>query len=152
LRPIWSKHGFALSFNTDPANVPPEYVRVMCDVSHRGGHTRHYQIDIPADGKGAKGGDVMTKTHAMGSGVSYGMRYLLKMIFNVAVGEGDDDGVAAGNTRANGGNDKISPEQLQELINLADDVGADKAKFCAYFKVESLADIPMRRLQQAKDA
>ena len=34
----------------------------------------------------------MTKTHAMGAGMSYGMRYLLKMIFNVAVGEDDTDG------------------------------------------------------------
>ena len=47
---------------------------------------------MPADGKGAKGGDVMTKTHATGAAVSYGMRYLLKMIFNVAVGEDDTDG------------------------------------------------------------
>ena len=37
----------------------------------------------------------MTKTHAFGSGTSYGMRYLLKMIFNIAIGEEDDDGNAA---------------------------------------------------------
>jgi hypothetical protein len=37
----------------------------------------------------------MTKTHAMGSGVSYGMRYLLRMIFNLAI-DYDDDGNAAG--------------------------------------------------------
>lgn len=37
----------------------------------------------------------MTKTHAMGSGVSYGMRYLLRMIFNLAIDQ-DDDGNAAG--------------------------------------------------------
>jgi hypothetical protein len=34
----------------------------------------------------------MTKTHAAGAAMSYGMRYLLKMIFNVAVGEDDRDG------------------------------------------------------------
>jgi hypothetical protein len=49
---------------------------------------------MPADGKGAKGGDVMTKTHATGAAMSYGMRYLLKMIFNVAIGEDDKDGNA----------------------------------------------------------
>ena len=32
------------------------------------------------------------KTHAVGAGMSYGMRYLLKMIFNIAIGEDDDDG------------------------------------------------------------
>lgn len=95
LRPIYSEDGFSLSFDTgDP---PAELtVRVVCYVSHEAGHTRTYHADIPADGKGAKGGDVMTKTHATGSAMSYGMRYLLKMIFNVAIGENDDDGNSAG--------------------------------------------------------
>jgi hypothetical protein len=94
LRPIYTECGFSLSFDTGP-DAPPDHVRVICYVSHKAGHSRTYHADLPADGKGAKGGDVMTKTHAFGSGVSYGMRYLLKMIFNVAVGEEDDDGNAA---------------------------------------------------------
>lgn len=94
LRPIYVEAGFSLSFDTQES--PQEsYVRVVCHVSHKGGHTRKYTADMPADGKGAKGGDVMTKTHAAGSAMSYGMRYLLKMIFNVAIGEDDDDGNAA---------------------------------------------------------
>lgn len=91
LRPIYTNHGFALSFDTG-SDGPADHVRVVCHVSHRAGHTRTYHADMPSDGKGAKGGDVMTKTHAAGSAVSYGMRYLLKMIFNVAIGEEDDDG------------------------------------------------------------
>jgi ERF superfamily len=94
VRPIYAGHGFALSFNTADAQGP-EQARIVCDVSHVGGHTRRYHIDMPVDGKGARGGDVMTRTHAMGSGVSYGMRYLLRMIFNLAI-DYDDDGNAAG--------------------------------------------------------
>jgi len=92
LRPIYTRHGFALSFDTEP--MPPELqiTRIKCHVSHIEGHTRTYYQDVPADGKGAKGGDVMTKTHAVGSSDSYGMRYLLKMIFNIAIGEDDNDG------------------------------------------------------------
>ena len=93
LRPVYTKHGFALSFNTE-ATEKVEMVRVICYVTHKAGHTRTYSIDMPADGKGAKGGDVMTKTHATGAASSYGMRYLLKLIFNVAIGEGDTDGNA----------------------------------------------------------
>ena len=91
LRPIYTEHGFALSFDT---GEPPreDMVRMLCYVSHSAGHERTYHADMPADGKGAKGGDVMTKTHATGAAMSYGMRYLLKMIFNVAVGEDDVDG------------------------------------------------------------
>lgn len=96
LRPIYTGQGFSLSFNTEPIENP-DTQRIVCYVSHKDaelpvGHTRTYRIDMPADGKGAKGNDVMTKTHATGAAASYGMRYLLKMIFNVAVGETDDDG------------------------------------------------------------
>ncbi len=90
LRPIYTRHGFSISYTTDDS-PKEEHIRVLAYVS-RGGHTRTYRVDMPADGKGAKGGDVMTKTHAAGAAMSYGMRYLLKAIFNVAVGEEDNDG------------------------------------------------------------
>jgi len=91
LRPVYTAHGFSLSF--DEADSPkPDHVRVVCYVAHIGGHTRTYHRDMPADGKGSKGNDVMSKTHAAGAAGSYGARYLLKGIWNVAVGEEDDDG------------------------------------------------------------
>lgn len=93
-RPLYSKHGFALSFNTGDAPKADE-VRVLCMVSHRGGHRQEYKIDMPADGKGPQGASVMTRTHATGAAASYGQRYLLKLIFNLAVGDIDDDGNGA---------------------------------------------------------
>jgi ERF superfamily len=95
LRPIYLEHGFSLSFNTAESTVP-EMVPVLCYVAHKAGHSRTYRIDMPADGKGAKGGEVMTRTHATGSAVQYGMRYLLKAIFNIAIGLDDDGNAAAG--------------------------------------------------------
>ena len=90
IRPIYTEEGFALSFDTGTGEA--ETVNVLCHVFHRDGHSRTYSVTMPSDGKGAKGGDVMTKTHATGAAMSYGMRYLLKLIFNVAVGEDDRDG------------------------------------------------------------
>lgn len=90
LRPIYTEEGLTLSFDTDDC-PKADYVRAVCYVS-LGAYTRKYKVDMPADGKGAKGGDVMTKTHATGSAMSYGMRYLLKYIFNVAIGAEDTDG------------------------------------------------------------
>jgi hypothetical protein len=95
VRPIYSQHGFALSFNTGDSPNPNE-VRVLCTVSHRAGHRQDYKIDMPADGKGPQGAAVMTRTHATGAAASYGQRYLLKLIFNLAVGDVDDDGNGAG--------------------------------------------------------
>ncbi|MDP7337676.1 MAG: hypothetical protein QGI10_00110 [Vicinamibacterales bacterium] len=91
LRPHYNAHGFGLSFNTVDSPLD-QHVRVVCYVTHREGHSRTYQIDIPTDGKGPQGKDVMSKTHAVGAGVAYGCRYLLKAIWNVIVGEYDRDG------------------------------------------------------------
>jgi hypothetical protein len=91
LRPLYIAEGLALSYGTAEIDKP-ETVRVTCTVS-LGAYSRTEHIDMPADGKGAKGGDVMTKTHATGSAVMYGRRYLLNMIFNLT--QEDDDGNAA---------------------------------------------------------
>lgn len=90
LRPIYTRHGFSISLDTG-TGAPEGELRVLAYVGNSG-HTRTYTLDVPCDGKGAKGGDVMTKTHAKGAATTYGQRYLLKMIFNVAVGELDNDG------------------------------------------------------------
>lgn len=128
IRPVYTKHGFSLSFDTGEG-APENYVRVICHLSHRGGFKRQYHADIPADGKGAKGGDVMTKTHAAGSAYSYGQRYLLKLMFNVAVGDDDDDdGNKAGDTGA-----KISAEQKTVIIEKIKSTGVDVEKLTARF-------------------
>jgi hypothetical protein len=134
IRPIYTEHGFSISFDT--ADSPKaEHVRVLAYVA-RGGHTRTYKVDMPADGKGAKGGDVMTKTHAAGAAMSYGSRYLLKMIFNVSVGEDDTDGNEPPAER-------ISATQVADLAALMTEVKADRVKFLAYLKVKSLEEIPV---------
>jgi hypothetical protein len=140
MRPIYTRQGFSLGFNT-AEGAPENYVRVVCDVS-RSGHTRRYQVDMPADGKGAKGGDVMTKTHAVGSAMTYGQRYLLKLIFNIAVGE-DDDGNAATGT------DPINEEQLAQVQSLIVETGTDIPRFCKHFKIEKVADLPLARFGEA---
>ena len=144
VRPIYSRHGLSLTFDTGDA--PAEHVRVVAHVA-KGGFSREYHIDMPADGKGAKGGDVMTRTHATGSAVTYGRRYLLSMIFNLAVGEGDDDGNAAADT-----NGHISPEQLAALRELITRTKAVEKKFLTYMGVEKLEDIKARFFQKGHDA
>lgn len=141
LRPIYTKHGFGLSFDTEDC-PKPDHERIVCYLTAKG-HTRKPHIDMPTDGKGARGGDVMTKTHAAGSGVSYGMRYLLKMIFNIAVF--DDDGNAAGKTAINDVDDsvpKITEAQVLQLREKCDSVGASWPNFLKWAKVKRFEDIP----------
>ena len=98
IRPLYIAENLSLTFDTEDCEKA-DTVRVICDAS-LGGYTRRYRIEMPADGKGAKGNDVMTKIHATGSAISYGKRYLLTMIFNLKVGHADDDGNAAGGRKA----------------------------------------------------
>jgi hypothetical protein len=134
LRPIYTTHGFSLSF--DEGEAPADHVLVLCHVSHRAGHSRTYRKLMPSDGKGAKGGDVMTKTHAAGAAMSYGMRYLLKGIFNVAIGEEDRDGNAPRAAAT------ISESQAADLEALLQETGADVAAFKRWAKIDSLDQIP----------
>jgi hypothetical protein len=138
LRPIYTAHGFSHSFD-EGESPKPDHVRVLCYLSHVAGHTRTYHRDMPADGKGAKGGDVMTKTHAAGAAGSYGARYLLKGIWNVAVGEEDDDGNTA------------PPRAAPEIISDSDVVlieqhcralgGNTRSALLQAYSVESISDL-----------
>lgn len=135
LRPIYTKHGFSVSFDEDDS-PKAEHIRVLAYVAHEAGFTRTYRKDMPADGKGAKGGDVMTKTHATGAAASYGMRYLLKGIFNVAVGEEDTDGNRPDETAGT-----ISKEQRDELQSLVERLGWNVPDYCEWLAIEELTDL-----------
>lgn len=90
--PIISDAGFSLTFGE--AECPKaDHKRIICDVFHEAGHERQYYVDIALDGAGFKGAANKTPTHACGSTLSYGRRYLKCMIFDIALA--DDDGNAA---------------------------------------------------------
>lgn len=93
IRPIYTKHGFSVTFNLG-RDAPENFVNVICKVAHSSGHREYHDVPMPADGKGAKGGEVMTRTHATGAAITYGKRYGLGMAFNIAVSF-DDDGNGA---------------------------------------------------------
>jgi hypothetical protein len=120
ITPIYTEEGFAISFDT--ADSPKDgYLRTIAILSHSGGHSRTYHIDMPPDEMGAKGTVNKTKVHATGSTSSYARRYLVCMIFNVTT-EDDTDG--------NGQSVGMPDGQLADFhsaINaLTDDVAAGK--------------------------
>jgi hypothetical protein len=142
LRPIYSKHGFSISYNTQ--SPAPEMLRVVAYVGHEGGHEREFSIDMPADGKGAKNNDLMTKTHATGSALSYGKRYLLGAIFNVATSKDDDGNAASGPVGV------ITGDQAEELAKLITETQTDIAKFLEMGGLESLSDMPANQFAAAR--
>jgi hypothetical protein len=131
--PIIGAHGLSYRFRT----TQNDRISVTCILSHKAGHSEETTLSGPADTSGSK-----NAIQAIGSTLTYLQRYSLVQMLGLAAGN-DDDGKASGDGEA------ITEEQLLGLIDLADEVGADKIAFCKYFNVESLAAIQAKDLPRA---
>jgi hypothetical protein len=133
--PILAKHGLSYRYRTaSPINEP---VTVTCIVSHRDGHFEENTLCAGRDDSGNK-----NSIQAIGSTLTYLQRMTLKAALGLAVSN-DDDGKQADAA------DAITLEQVEELVALADEVGADKEAFCRYFKVGGFADITAKNFPRA---
>jgi hypothetical protein len=138
LRPIYTRHGFNLSFNTEEGHDQTE-VKVIAYLSHEDGYSRVYSVHMPADGKGPQGNSVMSRTHATASAYSYGKRYLQDLIWNLAIIK-DDDGVAAAGQQA-----PISQQQEATLRDLIEENNLDMDKFLQACKIDHLSEMPVSK-------
>jgi hypothetical protein len=143
IRPIYIKHGFALSDNTVPP-LQPGNVRVECLCSHIGGHTQAFYREAPPDTKGPKGNPVKTELHGIASVETFMRRYLHCGIFNVVFEGMDDDG--------NGG--PISEEEVQDILERMEQGKINSGKFLKYMRLPStvgeiIAMIPKSDLGKA---
>ncbi len=132
LMPIYAKHGFSLSFGTNPSQIE-NHLQIFCNVSHEQGHTEHYSYDLPYDGTGLRGNANKSAIHASASTVSYGQRYLTTMIFNVATS--DDDALTASTATLppNG----ITDETVEEIIKGLDITGKTQQEGLDYINLIS---------------
>jgi hypothetical protein len=103
-KPVYTAEGFAIIFYEGDAPKPETSIRICADVLHEAGHKETYHYDVPLDGVGIKGNANMTAIHGKASSTSYGRRYLMCMIWNVATGD-DNDG--------NGSGGKIMSEEIK---------------------------------------
>jgi len=94
--PLYTAEGLSLSFDEEGKNdahpIPQGYLRIVGILAHSAGHSRRYHVDLPPDDVGAQGKVNKTKVQAVGSTSTYGQRYLVRRIFNIATREDDDDG------------------------------------------------------------
>jgi hypothetical protein len=96
----------------------------------------------------------LTKTDAQGYGsaTTYARRYALAAMVGVSPEDDDGNGASQLSRSPSPPTGVISGEQLEELQDLAGDVGADVPKFCQYLKVSSLAAIPANEFSRARQA
>lgn len=134
--PILGKHGLNYRFRTEQSDK----ITVTCVLSHKGGHSEENRLSGPADSSGSK-----NAIQAIGSTLTYLQRYTLIQALGLAAAE-DDDGGKSDQTVGSG---PISEEQATTIRKLAEHVGADLVKFCSYFKIEAVPDLPVSQFDRA---
>lgn len=140
IKPIYTHHGFSLSFGTGDARNEGQ-LRITCEVSHSGGHSKQFHIDLDPDDTGAKGNATKTKVHGAGSTNSYGRRYLTLMIFNLATGDDND-----GNQETTA---YITGKQVQLIRQGLEETNSSEEEYLKYLKVESIEDIIQPNFKRA---
>jgi hypothetical protein len=155
LRPIYSEAHFALSYGEEDS-PKPDHVRVYCMVTHspptaKRSFTRKYHTDMPADGKGARGGDVMSRTHATKSAFTYSQGALVRLIFNIAVSK-DDDGNAASASKpaaAAPPPGTISADQAAQIRKLLEERKIVTRAFLNFIRLPSIEHIGVEHFDRA---
>lgn len=130
--PVLTKHGFDLTFKTASS---AETITVTAVLRHEAGHEDSTDLTLPADK-----GPGRNSVQAVGSTVSYGKRYTATALLNLRIGGEDDDGAGAA---------AITEQQRDTLLALIDQTGADVERFCRFFKIEAVPDLPAKRFDEA---
>lgn len=89
VRPVLKKYGFILTFRTTFPD--PTTVKVIGILAHKAGHAEETEFISKADTSGSK-----NAIQALGSAQSYGQRYTMRALLNIASAAEDDDGQRAG--------------------------------------------------------
>lgn len=126
IRPIWSKHGFSLSFGSKPFEGG---VTITCRIS-RGGYSRIEELPGMLDTTGPEGKKNKTDIQGLGATVSYLRRYLTCMIFNVVLTNEDNDGQA-----------QVKYITLIQKEALEKALGPFVDDFCKKYQLESLGEL-----------
>lgn len=134
-----ASHG--LSWRWETEHLDQGVIRVMCIITHIGGHSERTALQASPDASGGK-----NPVQAVGSTVTYLQRYTLLAATGIAVQGQDDDAATAMGAK------KISMEQVAEIQDGLAEVNADVSAFCAWLRVASLADVTEAQFPAAMNA
>jgi hypothetical protein len=133
--PILSKHGLSYRFRS--AQGEGGLLTVTCIISHRDGYSEETSLSAGRDESGNK-----NNIQAVGSTLTYLQRYTLKAALGLAA-SADDDG------RASEAPETVSAEQVQTLRRALTAAKSDAGKFCDYFGIEAIDDLPAAKFDAA---
>lgn len=126
-----------LSYRYRTTSNPNEPITVTCIVSHRDGHSEENTLSAGRDDTGNK-----NSIQAVGSTITYLQRYTLKAALGLAASNDDD-------ARSSEPETFITDEQVQRLLAMVNEVGADIGKLCKHLKVDGLPELPADQYEDA---
>lgn len=136
VRPVLSKHGFALSFSTE---VTADTVTVTAELSHEAGHSKTNSMPLPRDTGAGR-----NAVQAVGSSQTYGQRYTAQAILGLSLGD-DDDGNAAGSPET------ITEDQYHELRDMIEKAGITDDVVCKAEKIANLPELPASSFERIRN-
>lgn len=140
ITPALGKHQLSHSWDVKREG---DRVYVTCRLSHAMGHSESITMDGPLDTTGSK-----NNIQSLGSTVTYLERYTLLAITGLATRDQDNDGAEGTGPVV----EYVTAEQLENLHGQASAAGVDMAKFLAFFGIEQLGELPLKRYSEALTA
>lgn len=110
VRPILSEHGFSVSFNNH--QNADGFITITCQLRHKGGHMIENMLTLPTEAA-TKG---MNAMQAIGAAISYGKRYTLCGILNIATTADDDNNGFSTNAKTELSKKPLSDARLEKAI------------------------------------
>ncbi len=143
IKPLLIKHGFALSFSTEPAGER----LIVNGILEGHGAERRTAFPLPAETSGSK-----NNVQGWGSSMSYGKRYCTIALLNIiseAPEDVDSDGHVGNFKSAKGGAmvdvpevATITPAQKDELLKKIEWCGVSLVKFHDHYGISRTGDLP----------
>lgn len=139
VNPILSELG--LSYTWD-STLDEKILTCRCTLRHASGHAVTSSFTCPIDTTAR-----MNSSQQAGAALTYARRQALVQVLGLTTTDPDTDGASGGASLG-----AISEGQAADMQALIEEVKADKAKFLAWLKVDSLANIAAKDHQKAVDA
>lgn len=110
VQPILSKYGFSVSFTTSQDGL--DAVTVNCSLQHKDGHSTSTSLMLPTKAVN----NSMNAMQAIGAAISYGKRYTICGILNIATAQDDDNNGFAVNAKVESAKRPLTDARLEKAI------------------------------------
>ena len=144
VRPFLHQHGVIYYPRDLSVNQNGNRTEAVFSVRFENIDDRADYIDVATFGYG-----VDTQDKGPGKAMSYGVKYALLKLLGLETGDDPDEEQGAKAEHKSADRGPISGAQYDTLADMIDQANASKERFCKYFEVRALAELPAARFDDA---